>query len=70
MDKYIGLSHCSFEGFKLSAKNYLNLETHQMFDRIESLIKETNMTPADVAENLMPSLAEQYNEQNVEGPST
>lgn len=54
MDKYIELSYYSFEGFKVFAKNYLNLETHQMFDRNESLIEETNMTSADVAENLMP----------------
>ncbi|XP_062116359.1 AAA-ATPase At3g28580-like [Humulus lupulus] len=54
MDMHIKLSYCSFEGFKVLAKNYLNLENHQMFDRIESLIGETKMTPADVSENLMP----------------
>ncbi|KAM6594220.1 hypothetical protein CsatA_001923 [Cannabis sativa] len=54
MDMHIELSYCSFEGFKVLAKNYLSLENHQMFDRIESLIGETKMTPADVAENLMP----------------
>ncbi|PON93295.1 hypothetical protein TorRG33x02_108660 [Trema orientale] len=54
MDKHIELSYCSFEGFKVLAKNYLRLENHQMFDKIESLIGETKITPADVAENLMP----------------
>ena len=54
MDKHIELSYCSFEGFKILAKNYLRLEKHQLFDRIESLIGETKITPADVAENLMP----------------
>uniref|UniRef100_A0A803P6C4 AAA+ ATPase domain-containing protein n=1 Tax=Cannabis sativa TaxID=3483 RepID=A0A803P6C4_CANSA len=54
MDKHIELSYCSFEGFKVLAKNYLKLENHQMFDKIQSLIKETKITPADVAENLMP----------------
>ncbi|KAK6261560.1 hypothetical protein QUC31_007376 [Theobroma cacao] len=54
MDKHIELSYCSFEGFKVLAKNYLNLETHPMFDTIHGLMKETNITPADVAENLMP----------------
>lgn len=54
MDVHIELSYCSFEGFKVLAKNYLNIETHQMFDEIEKLIGEVNITPADVAENLMP----------------
>ncbi|EXB29787.1 Mitochondrial chaperone BCS1 [Morus notabilis] len=56
MDKHIELSYCSFKGFKVFAKNYLNLETHQRFDEIESLMAETKITPADVAENLMPKL--------------
>ncbi|GMN45789.1 hypothetical protein TIFTF001_014966 [Ficus carica] len=54
MDKHIELSYCSFKGFKVLAKNYLNLETHQTFDKIESLMGETNITPANVAENLVP----------------
>ncbi|GMN45788.1 hypothetical protein TIFTF001_014965 [Ficus carica] len=54
MDKHIELSYCSFKGFKVFAKNYLNLETHQTFDKIESLMGVTNITPADVAENLVP----------------
>ncbi|XWS60638.1 hypothetical protein CRYUN_Cryun07bG0052600 [Craigia yunnanensis] len=54
MDKHIELSYCSFEGFKVLAKNYLNLETHPMFDTVDGLMKETNIIPADVAENLMP----------------
>ncbi|XP_062116362.1 AAA-ATPase ASD, mitochondrial-like [Humulus lupulus] len=54
MDKHIELSYCSFEGFKVLAKNYLKLENHQLFDKIQSLISETKITPADVAENLMP----------------
>ncbi|KAH7528528.1 hypothetical protein FEM48_Zijuj05G0081700 [Ziziphus jujuba var. spinosa] len=54
MDKHIELSYCSFKGFKVLAKNYLNLENHQMFDTVEKLIGEIKVTPADVAENLMP----------------
>lgn len=54
MDKHIELSYCSFEGFKVLAKNYIELEWHDLFPRIESLLKEVEMTPADVAENLMP----------------
>ncbi|GMJ04973.1 AAA-ATPase 1, ATPase-in-Seed-Development [Hibiscus trionum] len=54
MDKHIELSYCSFEGFKVLAKNYLRLETHPLFDTIEGLMKEVDITPADVAESLMP----------------
>ena len=55
MDKHIELSYCSFEGFKVLVKNHSNLETHQVFDKIESLIGVAKITPADVAENLVPS---------------
>ncbi|KAI6675297.1 hypothetical protein NL676_003203 [Syzygium grande] len=54
MDKHIELSYCCFEGFKVLAKNYLCLETHPMFDAVCGLMSEVNITPADVAENLMP----------------
>nr|XP_048329167.1 AAA-ATPase At3g28580-like [Ziziphus jujuba var. spinosa] len=54
MDKHIEMSYCSFNGFKVLAKNYLDLENHKMFERIEKLMEETKITPADVAENLMP----------------
>ncbi|KAG5234086.1 mitochondrial chaperone [Salix suchowensis] len=54
MDKHIELFYCSFEAFKVLSRNYLRLEAHPLFDRIESLMKETTITPADVTENLMP----------------
>ncbi|KAF8408031.1 hypothetical protein HHK36_007171 [Tetracentron sinense] len=54
MDKHIKLSYCSFEGFKVLAKNYLDLNSHHLFGEICSLMEETEITPADVAENLMP----------------
>ncbi|KAL4367760.1 hypothetical protein GQ457_05G010230 [Hibiscus cannabinus] len=54
MDMHIELSYCSFEGFKMLAKNYLDLDSHELFEKIGILFKETKMTPADVAENLMP----------------
>ncbi|KAI3891135.1 hypothetical protein MKW98_007440 [Papaver atlanticum] len=46
--------HCCFEGFKTLAKNYLDLDSHDLFEPIGSLIREVEMTPADVAEHLMP----------------
>eukprot|EP00268_Persea_americana_P047351 TRINITY_DN4928_c0_g3_i1.p1 TRINITY_DN4928_c0_g3~~TRINITY_DN4928_c0_g3_i1.p1 ORF type:complete len:530 (+),score=99.82 TRINITY_DN4928_c0_g3_i1:153-1592(+) len=53
MDKHIELSYCSFEGFKVFAKNYLDLESHPLFERIRLMMEITKITPADVAENLM-----------------
>ncbi|KAL1059974.1 hypothetical protein V6Z11_1Z137800 [Gossypium hirsutum] len=54
MDMHIELSYCSFEAFKILAKNYLDVDSHDLFEKIGILLKETEMTPADVAENLMP----------------
>lgn len=54
MDKHIELSYCGFEAFKVLARNYLYLETHDLFEKIRVLLEEIQMTPADVAENLMP----------------
>lgn len=54
MDKHIEFSYCSFKAFKVLANNYLGLETHPLFEMIQQSMEETNITPADVAENLMP----------------
>ncbi|XP_057996968.1 AAA-ATPase ASD, mitochondrial-like [Hevea brasiliensis] len=54
MDKHIEMSYCCFEAFKVLAKNYLDIESHELFATIQNLLEETKMTPADVAENLMP----------------
>ncbi|KAJ4911866.1 P-loop containing nucleoside triphosphate hydrolases superfamily protein [Raphanus sativus] len=53
MDMHIELSYCSFEAFKVLAKNYLDVDSHPLFGEIESLLKDTKMAPADVAEKLM-----------------
>ncbi|KAG8388652.1 hypothetical protein BUALT_Bualt02G0147600 [Buddleja alternifolia] len=55
MDKHIELSYCKYEGFKVLAKNYLEIEApHPLFPKVEALIEEVEITPADVAESLMP----------------
>ncbi|KAL5582426.1 hypothetical protein UlMin_014868 [Ulmus minor] len=54
MDKHVEMSYCCFETFKALAKNYLDVEYHDLFPTIECLLEETNTTPADVAEDLMP----------------
>ncbi|KAG5527402.1 hypothetical protein RHGRI_028327 [Rhododendron griersonianum] len=53
MDKHIEMPFCGFEAFKVLAKNYLGIEEHELFGRIEGLLKESSVTPADVAENLI-----------------
>ncbi|KAH7666170.1 mitochondrial chaperone BCS1 protein [Dioscorea alata] len=54
MDKHIELGYCEYEGFKVLAKNYLGVESHPLFGSIHELLKEKKISPADVAENLMP----------------
>ncbi|KAK9684630.1 hypothetical protein RND81_10G221400 [Saponaria officinalis] len=56
MDKHIEMSYCCFEGFKVLAKNYLLIDTHDKFDVIRELLEVTKMTPADVGECLMPKV--------------
>jgi len=51
------MSYCCFEAFKLLAKVYLDVESHHLFDAVETLLREANMAPADVAENLTPKSA-------------
>ncbi|KAJ0498632.1 putative AAA+ ATPase domain, ATPase, AAA-type, core [Helianthus annuus] len=59
MDKHIEMSYCCFQTFKVLAKNYLDLESHDLFATIDRMLEETRMTPADVAECLMPKSAEE-----------
>ncbi|KAL5806696.1 hypothetical protein ACOSQ4_029429 [Xanthoceras sorbifolium] len=56
------MPYCCFEAFKGLANNYLDIYLHELFAEIGSLLAETNMTPADVAENIMP----QYDEEDAE----
>ncbi|KAK8939384.1 hypothetical protein KSP40_PGU019161 [Platanthera guangdongensis] len=54
MDRHIELSYCDFQGFRILARNYLGIEDHHtLFCEIRCLMEEMNITPADVAENLM-----------------
>ncbi|CAH2045046.1 unnamed protein product [Thlaspi arvense] len=67
MDMHIELSYCTFDAFKILAKNYLNLDSHPLFAKIESLLKETKITPADVAENLIVKDTESEADGSLEG---
>ncbi|XP_010503768.1 PREDICTED: AAA-ATPase At3g50940-like [Camelina sativa] len=55
MDMHIHMSYCTPAAFKVLASNYLEIEDHITFEQIEELIRETQVTPAEVAEQLMRS---------------
>ncbi|EOA23171.1 hypothetical protein CARUB_v10017055mg [Capsella rubella] len=59
MDNHIEMSYCKFEGFKVLAKNYLEIESHDLYGEIKRLLEETDMSPAYVAETLMPKSDEE-----------
>ncbi|KAL0554934.1 hypothetical protein IC582_008864 [Cucumis melo] len=54
MDKHIEMSYCGFEAFKVLAMNYLDVAWDDSYDKIKEMLEDTEMTPADVSENLMP----------------
>ncbi|KAL3527138.1 hypothetical protein ACH5RR_011794 [Cinchona calisaya] len=56
MDMHISMSYLTAEGFKILATNYLNIKDHHSrFGEIEELIDAMNVSPAEVAEELMKS---------------
>jgi len=55
MDMHIHMSYCTPCGFKILASNYLGLTNHSLFTEIEKLITEVEVTPAEIAEELMKS---------------
>ncbi|WOL12082.1 AAA-ATPase [Canna indica] len=54
MDVHIELGYCDFEAFKVLVKNYLDVEEHPMFAKVKELLEMVKISPADVAEQLMP----------------
>ncbi|KAL3720191.1 hypothetical protein ACJRO7_005077 [Eucalyptus globulus] len=67
MDKHIEMLYCCFESFKVLARNYLGIESHPLFTSVRQLLEGTEMTPADVAENLMPKSDDEDEEACLEG---
>ncbi|XP_076917420.1 AAA-ATPase At3g50940-like [Bidens hawaiensis] len=53
IDMHIQMSYCTFNAFKQLAFNYLDVEEHKLFGQIEELLQAVNVTPADVAGELM-----------------
>lgn len=55
MDFHIHMSYCTPCGFRLLASNYLCIKSHELYGEIEELIRSTEVTPAEVAEQLLKS---------------
>lgn len=55
MDMHIHLSYCTFSAFKQLVLNYLGISQHKLFEQIEGLLGEVNVTPAEVAGELTKS---------------
>ncbi|XP_068655348.1 protein HYPER-SENSITIVITY-RELATED 4-like [Aristolochia californica] len=53
MDMHIHLSYCTATVFQALASKYLGIQEHPCFEQIEVLIQEVNITPAEVAGELM-----------------
>ncbi|WOK97649.1 hypothetical protein Cni_G06357 [Canna indica] len=53
MDKRVEMSYCCFEAFKVLAKNYLGIGAHELFDEVQRRMTGVEITPTDVAMNLM-----------------
>lgn len=52
MDKQIHLSYCNFSAFKQLVINYLDITQHELFEKIEVLLGQVQVTPAEIAEVL------------------
>ncbi|KAG7565226.1 P-loop containing nucleoside triphosphate hydrolase [Arabidopsis suecica] len=53
MDMHIHMSYCTPSTFKALASNYLEIKEHRLFSKIEEGIEATEVSPAEVAEQLM-----------------
>lgn len=55
MDMHIHMTYLTPDGFKILASNYLQINHHQRFKEIQDLIMEVDVTPAEIAGELMKS---------------
>ncbi|OMO84475.1 hypothetical protein COLO4_22025 [Corchorus olitorius] len=55
MDVHVHMSYCTPCGFRTLASNYLGINDHESFGEIEEAIITTQVTPAEVAEQLLRS---------------
>ncbi|KAL5760130.1 hypothetical protein ACOSQ2_018968 [Xanthoceras sorbifolium] len=53
MDMHIHMSYCTPSGFRILVSNYLRISSHNLFPEIDKLLTEVQVTPAEIAEELM-----------------
>ncbi|CAN7012857.1 unnamed protein product [Brassica rapa subsp. trilocularis] len=53
MDMHIHMSYCTPSAFKALVLNYLEINEHKLFSKIEEGIEATQVSPAEIAEQLM-----------------
>ncbi|KAK0575157.1 hypothetical protein LWI29_034690 [Acer saccharum] len=53
MDMHIHMSYCTPSGFRILVSNYLEINDHDLFPEIDELMTEVQVTPAEIAEELM-----------------
>ncbi|KAI3722820.1 hypothetical protein L2E82_33934 [Cichorium intybus] len=53
MDVHIHMSYCTPCGFRQLVSNYLGITQHSLLKQIEDLMCEINVTPAEIAEQLL-----------------
>nr|XP_043634034.1 AAA-ATPase At3g50940-like [Erigeron canadensis] len=53
MDVHIHMSYCTPCGFRLLISNYLGITQHSLINQIEDMLLKINVTPAEVAEQLL-----------------
>ena len=56
MGMHVHMSYVTMDGFKQLVSNYLGINgDHQLFEVIEALLKNKQVTPAEIAEELLKS---------------
>lgn len=55
MDVHIEMSYSTFSSFKILAYNYLKIEEHVLFGVIKEMLPQVQVTPAEIAGELMKS---------------
>ncbi|KAL8151675.1 hypothetical protein V2J09_021483 [Rumex salicifolius] len=53
MDVHVHMSYCTPSAFKILASNYLGVDSHELFEEIVKRIEQVQVTPAEVAEQLL-----------------
>ncbi|KAL0715560.1 hypothetical protein Bca4012_064882 [Brassica carinata] len=53
IDVHIHMPNCTPDAFETLASNYLNITTHELFNEIKASILETEVSPAELAEQLL-----------------